>query len=281
MERGWDGDMVLTGDGSLMAIATGSVPCTEHESGSAELLQALTGCAGQGARDVAALLKIGSLQSIPSLMERRRIRANLHAILYEEGEEGGQPVAAIGFAGLGERLHEGLLAQSELQILRGETDGFVGAWDSGSFGFKVVGAKRVELLREFAKSVHHGKAVFAGTFLKGSNGGHPRGVCIAIEDLLRAEDREAMAKAETEFEAAVQLELRSRAQELREIGWKRPVPGRDVIGIWAIWKDGVVGGDVAYCVNPGHRRKGPGGPKSFDELRDWLSGADLESKVGS
>jgi hypothetical protein len=278
MERGWDGDMVLANNGGLIAIATGSVPCTEHECGSEELLQALTGFAGQSAKDVAALLKVGSIKSIPSLMERRRIRANLDGIRYEEGEEEGRPVAAIGFAGLGETFHGGLLRQHELQFMRGERDGFVGAWDSGSFGFKVAGGARVRQLREFAKRVHDGKGVFAGTFMMGSNGTQPRGVCIAIEDLLRTEHQEAITKAEAKFEAAVQLELRSRAQELRELGWKHQVPGRSAIGIWAIWKDGVVGSDVAYCVNAGYRSKGPGGPLSFEELRDWLSGADLGSK---
>lgn len=280
MRRGWNGDMVLTPKGSLMAIATGSDACSEHEWGSAELLQALTGAAGQTARDVAAQMKIGAIKRIPLMEERRRIRANLESILYEEGVEEGVPVAALGFPGVGRSMHKGLLGYHELFLSSRQKESFVGAWDSESFGFKVAGAKLVEKLRGFSAQVRSGKGIFAGTFLTGSNGMQPRGVCIAIEDLLRTEHRQAMAKAQVEFVGMVQLELRSRAQELKEISWKKEVPRRNVIGIWAIWKDGVVGGDVAYCVNPGHGCKGPGGPKSFEELRDWLNGAELTTKAG-
>ena len=282
MRQGWDGDMVLSTKGDLMAIATGSDSCTEHECGSEELLRALTGHEAQSATDVAARLKSKALAAIPSIVDRRRIRANLEKLVYEEGEEDGAPVAAFGFAGVDRTLHQGLLRSHELQLVRGKVDAFVGAWDSESFGFKVAGSKNVGRLREFARQVRDGNGVFAGTFMKGTKGMQVRGVCIAVEPLLRTEHRQAMAKAQAEFEATVQLEVLSRAEELREISWKTKAAGRNVVSIWAIWKDRIVGSEVLYCVNPGYRCKGPGGPKTFEELRDWLRGEEaVEGKAAA
>ena len=279
MRRGWEAEIVMTGEGKVMAMATGSDGCTEHECGSGPLMEALTGMRSQTKRDVAAQMKSGRLKSIPAIEERRRIKSNLGAIVYAESDWKGFPVAAMGYTCHHSTMSEDtLMKDCELDLVRSNLhEGVAGAWDEKSFGFKVYGQKAVKKFREFAAEVKSGGGIFAGTFLHNKRGMSMPGVCIAVESLLRTEHRQAMAKAQVEFEAGVRLEMGSRADELTRIGYETKAPGRSVVGIWPEWKEGVVDGEIAYRVSPSYGVKWPGGMKTFDEVAGWLRGEPVKA----
>ncbi len=264
----------------VFAIATGSDACTEHETGSDELIYGLTGHAPLKADVVARTLSNPSLKTkilsalnlsktgVPDLFDNLAIKANLDSIVYEESTEAGEPVAVLLYGARHPVSSSSGRVQQELRFnARSEQPDIAGAWDSGSFGFRVKGAKRVAQLREFAQAMRDGQCMFAGRFLA-NPGKNIGGVIIARADLLRPEHRAAMAKAQADFETKVLLQAKSRVDELNELHRKH-AGARTIFAIWAKWKDQVVGGEVEYCLNTGDDYADMG-PYTFEKMANWL-----------
>jgi len=269
MRAGNDAQLVFDPKGRLFAIATGSDATTEHEWGAQELLEALTGQAQPTAEDVAAMIRDGRLKECPRLADRRKITQDLERIQYEEGQENGEPVAAVGYSVYHDDLK--LLTHRELGLHSLRRRDAYGAWDARGFGFKVRGAKHVQALREFAAKLKQGKAMFAASLLPDAK---VSGVIIAIEEMMRPEHRAALSKAQAKFELDVQLHLASRTEELRRLARALPL-SKGLNHIWPVWKDNEPGGEVRYALNPGYGVQAQYyGPYTFEELEAWLkSGA--------
>jgi len=145
-----------------------------------------------------------------------------------------------------------------------------GAWDERSFAVRVRTPKYVKALTQFHKAIRAGKVVFAGTFFRRPDV-RLRGVILANTDYLNAEDRDAIERAQKEYESRLRLQARDESmliyQEMR-----RRMPKRlDVGHIWAVWADKEESG-VLYAYNPGYRLPAEYyGPYTKDELLQWAA----------
>jgi hypothetical protein len=263
--------VVMNEAGAIMAICTGSDACAEHEQGSAPLMAALTGKGAQGKREVAKVVKARGPQAMPDLMQMRRITENLSRIVFVEGATEFGASAVVGFRagredpGWADRL----LTHGELRQWR-QKDIVQGAWCESAFALRVNGEQLVTKLRAFAQGLRSGQGIFCGTFMEYEQGQRMAGVCVALEPLLTAAHRNAMVKAQAEFEAGVRLEVLSKADELMEM-YRVKHGGNGRIGyVWAVWKGGEVDGDVVYQVNPAYGLKVPGG-LDYDGLAAWIA----------
>lgn len=272
MRKGFNPEILLDKRGQVFAIATGSDACAEHECGSARLMDSLCGFPQEGQSDSAliAALRRGESPQYPALVDRKRLTRNLDKVTFMEGTDGGQPVAVLGFSPYGEIP----LDHHELRSWASDSTIVTGAWCDSAFAIRVVGQKWVTKLKRFADELREGNCLFAGTFLNDT--GHRRlaGVIIANEKSLRPEHRDAIAKAQSEWEASLRLKARSRLDELQEEYWqaRKTNPKAEYPGfIWPVWKDGVVDGEVLYALNPGYGVRAPyWGPYDFEQLRAWV-----------
>ncbi len=273
MRRGNRARVVMNEAGDIMAICTGSDACAEHEQGSTALTSALTGKSAQTARDVAGLVKARGPQAMPDLMQMRRITERLDRIVLAEAATEFGPSAAVGFRaeGAGNGWADRLLKDSELRQWS-QKEKVQGAWSASEFALRVNGEDLVHQLRVFVQGLRGGQGIFAGTFMEYEQGELMSGVCIALEPLLSDAHRQAMVKAQSDFEARVRLEVRSRADELMEL-YRVTHGGQGRIGyVWGVWKGGQVDGEVVYHVNPAYGLNVPG-DLSFDGLAAWIAGS--------
>lgn len=287
MRKGYDPAMFLDKKGRMFGFCTGSDACAEHEQGSRSMQEAL--CRKDGHSDEQVIKKLrqagvsasaSSLASVPfvypMLLERKLIAFDLKRIALLEGKDKktGEPVAMIHFSANGRAPS---LEDGELSI--GYQKTVAGAWDQHGFAFKVWGEKAVRRLQAFHASMLAGDAVFAGTFLESHDGVQASGVTIVDRTLLRGEHLAEIKKAQEKWEADMRLKagseldafyeryrkacLKDRAKEISLPGHLRPV-----------WRDGVVDGEIAYALNPGHGVKAPYyGPYDLEQLERWTFAA--------
>lgn len=288
MRQGFDPKLLLDKKGAIFAIATGSDACAEHECGSSPLQEAL--CAGYVGKDSpvkASLIKQlrqadqpdlrDRLQpqkavQFPDLLSQKVINRNLDKIQFVQGidERAQQPAALLCFT---TRYRAPDLNDTELAIWN-KTVSVAGAWDENGFAFKVVGAKLVAKLQTFAEKLQAGQGCFAGLFLDDEKDDRLSGVILALHTGLRPEHKAALDKAQRDYESNLLLEARSRVDELHAMAYsaapRQPhlcMPGY----VWPVWKDGVVGGDVLYALNPNYGVEAPyWGPYAFEQLADWI-----------
>lgn len=273
MRKGFNPTMVLDPKGRLVCIATGADATSEHEGGSDELQEALTGVPAARARNVGELRRRNPAHAIPDLMHAKRLRQRLDDIVYAEREVKSEPQAGFVFTAGNHSLQpfgdEWVDRELSFAVFSEPKD-IAGAWDSRSMGFKARGATKVAQLREFVQAIKEGQGIFAGTFWPET--GLLRGVILAREDLLDPEHRAAMVQAQVRFEQDVELHARSRVDELSCLMHRLPAH-RPAGRIWPVWKGGVAGGELAYALNPGFGVKAQYyGPYAFEQLRDWLAG---------
>lgn len=268
MRRGNTPSLITGKNGELIAISTGSDACAEHECGSAPLLAALSGHAVQTKRDLAQLIRLRGLAAMPSLVQMRRITQQLDRFEFVEGESMNEPTAAIGFKVTGRSAGSvSLLDHSELR--RFGKDPVQGAWSDNQFALRVSGEPLVAKLRRFAQGIKDGQGIFAGLFMQDGSRTGPAGVCVALEPLLSDEHREAMKRAQVEFEEGVRLEVQSRASELMNL-YRMAHPAGNLGHVWASWKDRVPDTEVVYLVNPPARLKVSQG-MTFEEFTAWIA----------
>lgn len=270
MRKGYNPHVVLDKRGSIFAIATGSDACAEHECGSRPMQGAL--CNTYGGLSEEALvraLRAGEAVTYPPLLERKRITRNLDKITFQKGAAAtGEPVAVLGYSPYGAVS----LAHRELEIYR-DDEFLAGAWAEDAFALKVVGAKWVSRLERFAKAVRAGEGLFAGTFLERDGKTHLSGVIVALHTGLRPEHRQAIAAAQATWEGSIQLKACSRLDELHALARiESQKQGADCRPGYMSprWRHSVVGGEVAYWLNPGFGVKARAGTYTFEELARWI-----------
>jgi hypothetical protein len=293
MRKGYDPRLILDKRGEIFAIATGSDACTEHECGSAALQEALcvqdepapgflTRIAQKFGQEnptpqlsesaLIALLRDNKLTTYPSLLERKRIVRQLDKVTFLEGVEDGVRVAVLGYSP-GTPI---TLDERELRIW--SHDGkqeLTGAWDSRSFAFKVQGDKLVRKLKNFYEALLAKDVVFSGLFLSGSFKAQLAGVVLSRESALRPEHMVSLAKAQSEWETALQLKALSRVDELTEAYRDECKKGNRYARlpgyIWPLWKDNIPGSPVVYGLNPSYSTDAAYyGPYTYEQLLDWM-----------
>lgn len=266
MRNGNEASLLFSNAGNLVAIATGSDACAEHECGSKELLAALSPQSVTSDEAILSRLRKGKAVEYPSLFEQKRI-TNLPAGYQFIVVDGEVPEAWLGYARhpLTEYAHE-LRFPGDY---RTNVDHDVaGAWDSRSFAVRVRGQKYVKALKAFDEALRRGDVMFAGTFLK-----RPKtqlaGVMLANRNFISDEDRAELSKAQREYESKLRLKARDHSQELR-LQVEKILGGKSSIGyLWAAWSDEQET-TVVYRLNPGYGIKAQyGGPYTREQLLDW------------
>jgi len=291
MRRGFNPVIIFNKRGEIFAFATGSDATSEHEWGSKSMQEDLCNPEGAAPKSVGLLEKVtqacgitdpaprtdpeliaalraGKAFAYPQLLDRKALSKNLDRLQFITGVEKGQPVAVFGYAPRRERV---AVDNRELMFYRDEE--YVGAWDEGSFAFKVRGEKLVAKLKQFAEKAQAGGALFAGTFLKVHEKEHLSGVILALRDDLRTEHLQAAAKAQADWEATLRLKAKSRLEELYELYREHRKTVRSAVlpgNLGEVWTDGP-DSDVAYRLNPDRDSWGEYyGPYTFEQLRDWI-----------
>ncbi len=270
MRKGYEPAVLMDPKGDIFAIATGADATSEHEWGSDNLMTELTGQVPFKRADIARALRERKLKQVPDILDTRVIKLDLESIVFQKGEENGEPVAALGYTA---RFHPmDLLKHPELRFSAfSEPKHLAGAWDDSSFGFKVKGEKLVQRLERFYQAMMRGACMFAGLFLTDQPKQRLKGVIICNTELLRPEHRAAMKKAQASFEADVQLHLKARTDELQKKAAQVFKSNSRSFGhVWPAWK-GEPGGDIVYGYNPGYGiNQDLYGRYSFEELWHWL-----------
>ncbi len=275
MRKGFNPAILLAPNGALFALATGSDATAEHEGGVDPLVTELTGEAPYKSDQVAKDLKAGRIKAIPDFVNGRVIVRDLEHIQFVRGEDRGEPVAAIGYNVRGYEM--ALLTSPELTFNAfSEPKNIVGAWDDSSFGFKVKGKELADKLEGFHAALQQGHGMFAGTFLSDQEGARLRGLILCDTRYLTSEHREAMTKAQVEFESLVDLHLRSRADEILAKARQVFSSGHRNFGhVWTV-RPAEGSSEVRYGYNPGYGVPSQYyGHYTFEELMSWLDSGAL------
>lgn len=214
--------------------------------------------------------------AFPDLLAQKVIDSHLEHIHFVEGEDKRlkKPVGLLWFT---DQQFTPDVNYDELSMSKAD-DEIAGAWDEHGFAFKVVGETLIAKLKAFADKLKAGQGCFAGLFLADIEP-HLGGVIVALHTELRPEHKAAIAKAQEAYENSMLLKSRSRVDELHALAYPRQdvrephlkVPGH----MWPVWKDGVVGNEVLYALNPYSGVKARyWGPYSFEQLREWIVAKD-------
>jgi hypothetical protein len=224
MRQGQQATLVLSKNGEICAISTGSDYVSEHEWGykhvQETLCTPLSAVTQQGTglwikvstpakvqevcmtqrflkseAEIIAALRAGERVGFPPMFQRTALGQNLDQVHFVKGEEDGKPVAVFGYSIYGPR--DIRLDHPELALCGKEC---AGAWDSNSFAFKVRGADLVAKLEKFFAGVMRGDCFFADTFLKTSGATKLKGIAIAHRPALSAEQWDAMYFAQLSWE---------------------------------------------------------------------------------
>ena len=266
MRRGFDAQLVFSKSGALVAIATGSDACAEHEQGSKPLQLAL--CTNYDDEDaMVSALASGKDVAFKPLLDRKRISKVPKELQYVElpVKDGEPPEALLGLARepLQHYLRE--LAYPYTQYGKNDLD-VSGAWDQGSFAIRVRGKKYVKALRQFYAAMQEKKCLFAGSFLTELSG-----CVIANSERLNDAAREAMKQAQLDYESNLRLKAKDDSSALmREMNSLGQRGSSFHFGfIWVSWADESQN-KVAYCINPDSNLDVQyGGPYTREQLLDW------------
>jgi hypothetical protein len=261
MRRGYESKLVFSKSGNLVAFATGSDHCAEHECGAKPLMSALT---NNGISEEWALAELRKSKTpvYPDILESKRISTFPQQLqfLVTEGEV---PEAWLGYA-----RHALTDYSNELRFydMKDQDPDVAGAWDDRSFAIRVRGKKYVKALKAFHQSLLAGKVVFAGTFFR-RDGDPLGGVVLADLTKVSDDDRKAVKVAQEKMESGLRLKARSEADDLTRT--LAEAFGRYVGFVWPVWKD-EVDGDIAYAMNPGYNINADYyGPYTKEQLLHW------------
>lgn len=274
MRKGYRPSLMLDDKGEIFAVATGSDATSEHEWGSRSLMLELTGQEPRKADATAAELKRTGSRTVPSVLDGRTICRDLEHIVFELGEDGGEPAAALGYTARAGELS--LLAHRELQLNAfSEPKHLAGAWDESSFAFKVRGADLVEKLKRFHQSVLAGNGMFAGLFLTGERHLPLGGVIVCDSTRLTDLHRHEMDLAQKKFEESVFLAMESREEELKALARTAFAGTRLDLGFLKANHRDAATGEIRYWLNPAYGMdQGNFGSHGFEALARWIqSGA--------
>jgi hypothetical protein len=263
MRRAYEGKLVFSVSGNLVAIATGSDFCAEHEHGAKPLMTCLTNHADSEG-DIIAALKNGEHPDYPKQLETKRIVKFPDTLVFEV-KEGDVPEATLAFMAYSRRSIADY--ENELRFIedvKRQDPNLACAWSDRDFGIRVRGKKYVRGLKAFYEALRAGNVVFAGKFFQ-REGERLSGLVLADLTKLGEKDKAAAAEAQVKWESELRLKARSEANDiscaLNQV--------RNVGHIWPMWKDGTES-EVVYGLNPGHAVDADyWGPYSKEQLLAW------------
>lgn len=266
MRRGFDAQLVFSKSGALVAIATGSDACAEHEQGSKPLQRAL--CANYDDEDkLLSDLAKGHAVTFEPLLERKRITKLPEQLRYLElpVEVGAEPEAVLGLSRAPLQHYLPELAYPYTQYGRNDVN-VSGAWDRDSFAIRVRGKKYVRALRQFYEAMQAKQCLFAGTFLTDLSG-----CVIANAERLSDSAKTAMAQAQKKYESDLRLKAKDDStavsREMNALGQRGSSFHFGFISVR--WADEALG-TVAYHLNPGSGVDAyHGGPYTKEQLLEW------------
>jgi hypothetical protein len=241
----------------ILAIATGSDACSEHECGSRTLMQALS----KGTvikEDLTRRIRKGEPVTMPALLDLKRAipAPGLQFVDVAPLIPGGDAQALLGYST--RPLHD---EKSELAFPKtykgdGRDPDVAGAWCESGFALRVRGQRYVEALKRFYDAMLAGHVVFAGTFMPDAGGRIPArmmsGVVLAREDLFGPDIQQTIEKAQRRFESEIRLKALGAADQLmRGMNDALSAQRRRVhFGhVWPVWIDEAAG-TVGYSINP-------------------------------
>lgn len=268
MRRGINPKIILTAQGQLAAISTGSDFVTEHEMGSASMQMALS-YASEGDSEVIDLLKAGKPVVYPSMAQRKAITKFPKELAFVE-LKGDTPMAIFGYS-----RHNLGHFKSELRFneMKGEDPNIAGAWDESGFAMRVRGEAYVKALREFNQGVHEGHGMFAGTFYNPEE--RLSGVVLADARYLDELSKLVIASAQLKYESDLRLNALADSYGLNvamqaaaaAANSSERSPGH----LWPRWKDEKET-EVVYNLNPAHGVKARyPGPYTRQQLLAWAT----------
>jgi len=264
MRQGFDAHLVFDEQDRLVAFATGSDACSEHECGSKSLQSALCKQPTSDAAIIAALKRNEPVR-YPSLLETKCI-TKFPPQLQFDVSRGSVPEAVLGFA-------DNPLSDyyNELRFPSGSFSGIdinvAGAWDDCSFAIRVRTERYVNALTEFHDALRAGKVLFAGLFLK-NRARHLAGVILANSEYLTGEDLAEVERAQQKYESKLRLKARD------ESGYLMQQLGQHMntllVGfLWPVWADDEES-EVLYAFNPGSGVKAAYyGPYRKEDILAW------------
>ncbi len=256
-------------NGQLVAVATGSDACAEHECGSRPLMRELC----EQYTDETEVLKrliSGKRVEYPQMLEIKRIVKFPASLQFSivENEETPEAVLSVYNGNVSSYFNTELAFPSP----RSQDDqNIAGAWDERSFAVRVRGKGYVEALNGFYQDLRKKKVVFGGMFFHRE----PTifsGVILVNSRYLSEADLANIEKAQHKYESALRLKARDDStlvsHEVNEA-----LKGRFGFGgagfIWAKWKDEHES-EVVYGFNPwNHKQAAYGGPYTREELLAW------------
>lgn len=265
MRQGYESKLVFSKSGNLVAIATGSDYCAEHEGGSKILQSSLTVHTDVSEQTIAALRKKQQVV-YPDILASKRIVKYPGELQFVK-TDGDMPEAVLGFA-----RHELKHYASELRFregLKSEDPNVAGAWDDRSFAIRVRGKKYVKALEAFHKAMLESKVAFAGTFFK-REGQELGGVVLADLSKISDDDKKAVKAAQAKMESDLRLKAASEETALYEEARKHLGNNQYIGFLWPVWSDAQET-EIHYCLNPGYGVKADyPGPYTKQQLLDWV-----------
>ncbi len=281
MRKGFEPRLVFTRAGNLVAIATGSDACAEHEQGAKPLLNALASYSDEDDALVAAL-RAGKSVSYPSIFDKARISKQPAELQFVERLKGDVPEAILG-------LSRQVLDWSDRELdygwnMRDEPQAVAGAWESSSFAVRVRGAKHVKALRSFYEDLWAGRCYFGGKFYEAPGGERLGGVVLVNGKFLGDDTKERVTKAQALYESNLRLKAKDDVAELhRELQAifksNAHLSSMNLGYFWVVWSNGP-DSEIRYALNPGYRVKAQyWGPYTREQILDWArAGCSYELK---
>lgn len=278
MRKGYGAKLVFNATGDLVAVATGSDACAEHECGSIPLQHALC-TQPHAAEAIVEALRRGQDVTYPRLLEAKRITKHPPGIQFLE-IPGPSPQAMFGFASepLSRYIDE-LSFPGTIFAFDADSD-VVGAWDESSFAIRVRTERYVTALKEFYTAMRAGKVLFAGLFFKRARV-RLAGVILANSEHLTPEDLASLESAQRDYESMLRLKAHDESQLIiKEM--RRHISALSIGHVWPVWADKQES-QVLYRFNPGYQMRAQyGGPYSKEELLAWaMSGGSFDLKPAS
>lgn len=268
MRHGSDSRLILSKSGNLVAIATGSDACAEHECGARPLLNSLANYSDDDDKLIAALRQ-GNPVQYPSIFEKARITKQPSALQFlERKDKAGNPEAMMGLAKYALNWDNNELAYPWRQ--RDENQAVTGAWDSDSFAVRVRGAKYVKALKAFYEDLLAGHCYFGGRFYEAPNRESLGGILLVNGKFMDDESKQRTVKAQALYESNLRLKAKDDVRELHQAMRAAGGPGYTDPGyIWVVWANGP-DSEIRYALNPGYRVKAQYlGPYTRQQLLDW------------
>lgn len=260
MRKGYTPRVVWGSDNKIVALATGSDACTEHELGIQKLMQRLGASSADAAADARLIQALRSGQPVqyPDFMQRLCIaqpEALRLDLLNDEAVLWSDPAAHTARNGVQRMLDSSEFRYVGIRRVDDELDSNIAAmWDEESMAIRVRTPRYVQALQELYQAALDGELMFGGSFFEVDD--LPlRGIILVHRGRLQASHLQAQQRAQAKFEQKLRLQALSRLPQLEQ--QLRALLGasaywRYFSHVWAEWADSRDESQgVAYRVNPG------------------------------